>query len=135
MTRSRVAPRAASLPLDWIAQNLFYRKDVTNMAIIPKGSEPANIKKRLDTLFAKLDCAYPDKVIQGLQKDHKKWAETVRELYRLLGYPDGDAFLNAYGYTVVRGEAGRPKGNYDEVTELLKNGIQKECPSVRSVKS
>lgn len=91
------------------------------MAIIPKGSEPLNIKKRMDTLFEKLDGAYPDKVICSLQKDHKKWSETVRELYRLLGYPDGDAFLNAYGYTVVRGEGGRPKtNNYDAVIEELR---------------
>jgi hypothetical protein len=49
----------------------------------------------MDTLFAKLDSAYPDKVIRSLQKDHKKWSETVRELYRLLGYPDGNSFLEA----------------------------------------
>ena len=91
------------------------------MAIIPKGAEPANIKKRMDILFAKLDDAYPDKVIRFLLRDHKKWAETVRELYRLLGYPDGDSFLEAYGYTVQRGEAGRPKtNNYDEVIEELR---------------
>lgn len=91
------------------------------MAIIPKGSEPEKIKKRMDTLFAKLDSAYPDKVIRSLQKDHKKWSETVRELYRLLGYPDGNSFLEAYGYTVQRGEAGRPKtNNYDEVIETLR---------------
>lgn len=91
------------------------------MAVIPKGSEPEKIKKRMDTLFAKLDEAYPDKVISGLQKNHKNWSETVRELYRLLGYPNGDAFLNAYGYTVARAESGRPKtNNYDEVIEELR---------------
>ena len=91
------------------------------MAIIPKGSEPEKIKKRMDTLFAKLDSAYPDKVIRSLQKEHKKWSETVRELYRLLGYPDGNSFLEAYGYTVQRGEAGRPKtNNYGEVIETLR---------------
>lgn len=52
------------------------------MAIIPKGKEPASIKKRLDILFPKLNQAYPDKKISGLYKDHKKWAETVTELYR-----------------------------------------------------
>ena len=65
------------------------------MASIPKESEPENIKKRMDTLFAKLDGAYPDKIIISLQKDHKKWSETVRELYRLVGYPDGNSFLEA----------------------------------------
>lgn len=67
------------------------------MDIIPKGKEPASIKKRLDILFPKLNQAYPDKKISGLYKDHKKWAETVTELYRALGYPDGTSFLEAYG--------------------------------------
>ena len=31
-----------------------------------------------------------------------------------------DAFLNAYGYTVRRAAAGRPKGNSEEVIEELK---------------
>ena len=52
------------------------------MAITPKGQEPADLKKRMDTLFAKLDEAYPDKIIVSLQKDHKKWAERIREFYR-----------------------------------------------------
>lgn len=99
------------------------------MAIISKGSEPANLKKRMDTLFAKLDEAYPDKVICGLQQDHKHWSETVRELYRALGYPDGDTFLNAYGYTVSRKDAGRPKtNNYDEVIAELRSRYPEGMP-------
>lgn len=77
------------------------------MAIIPKGKEPASIKKRLDILFPKLNQAYPDKKISGLYKEHKKWAETVTELYWALGYPDGTSFLEAYGYTVVINKGGR----------------------------
>ncbi len=78
------------------------------MAIIyTPGNEPEKIRRRLDTLFAKLDEAYPDKVIFGLNRDHKKWGETVTELYRLLGYENNTAFLNAYGYTVKVAE---PKG-------------------------
>lgn len=50
------------------------------MAIIPKGKEPASIKKRRDIFFPKLNQAYPDKKISGLYKDHKKWGETVTEL-------------------------------------------------------
>lgn len=79
------------------------------MSIIPKGQEPANIKKRLDILFPKLDAAYPDRVIVSLQKDHKKWAETVTELYRALGYPDGASFLEAYGYSYAKKDSGRPR--------------------------
>ncbi len=36
------------------------------------GNEPESIRKRLDRLFANLDSAYPDKIISGLHKDHKK---------------------------------------------------------------
>lgn len=79
------------------------------MAVIYKpGKEPENIQRRLNTLFAKLDAAYPDKVICGLGREHKKWAETVTELYRILGYKDNESFLNAYGYTLLRVAGGRP---------------------------
>ena len=71
------------------------------------GQEPEAIRRRLDTLFPKLDATYPDRVISGLYKDHKKWGETVTELYRLLGYPDGTSMLEAYGYTVRENKGGR----------------------------
>ena len=73
------------------------------------GQEPEALRERIVRLLAKLDTAYPDKVVRYLSRDHKKWSETVTELYRLLGYPDGRAFLAAYGYT-VEGDAkgGRP---------------------------
>ena len=90
------------------------------MVIIPVGQEPENIKKRLNTLFAKLDEAYPDKVIRSLQKDHKKWAETVTELYRLLGYDSGNSFLQAYGYSVERAAiGGRPANDHMAIIEEL----------------
>lgn len=91
------------------------------MAIIPKGKEPERVKKRMETLFAKLDEAYPDKVISGLQKEHKKWAETVTELYRLLGYEDNKSFLEAYGYTYERKGGGRASNDHAAVIEELKN--------------
>ena len=58
-------------------------------------------------MFEKLDGAYPDRRIQGLNKNHKKWGETVTELYRILGYADSVSFLEAYGYTVVQDVGGR----------------------------
>ena len=39
---------------------------------------PENIQKRLVTLFEKLDEAYPNKVITGLQKDHKNYHRQYR---------------------------------------------------------
>ena len=106
------------------------------------GAEPAAIKNRIDRLFEKLDGAYPDKVVIGLHKDHKKWGETVTELYRQLGYPDGKAFLTAYGYSVGTGASGRPssvdpdaiiaqlKKLYPEGTSMSFGDLQKAHPDI-----
>jgi uncharacterized protein Veg len=82
---------------------------------------PENIRKRMDTLFGKLDEAYPDKVIVHLSRDHKAWGETVTELYRLLGYESPKDFLTAYGYTygTTDDKGGRPKKNPMEIIEEL----------------
>ena len=92
------------------AQKEQARQEAAANAVIlySPGKEPENLRKRLNTLFEKLDGAYPDKKISHLNQDHKKWGETVTEFYRLLGYPDGQAFLEAYGYTVVQNAGGRP---------------------------
>ncbi len=94
------------------------------MAICKPGSEPENIKKRLNILFPKLDGAYPDKVIIGLYNEHKKWAETVTELYRLLGYSDAKSFLESYGYTYLKKSpsGGRPSTiNPEEIIKELQS--------------
>ncbi len=80
------------------------------MAFYKPGKEPENIARRLNTLFGKLDAAYPDNIIVGLYNDHKKWGETCTELYRLLGYQDIKEFLEAYGYTYgMKEKTGRPQ--------------------------
>lgn len=94
------------------------------MSIIPKGQEPEQIKKRMNILFAKLDEAYPDKVIIHLSRDHKKWGETVTELYRLLGYEDNKSFLEAYGYIYERAKMGRKTLDPNEVINTLKEKYQ-----------
>lgn len=101
------------------------REDV----IYRPGNEPENIRKRLDNLFAKLDAAYPGKVISFLARDHKTWAEVVTDLRYTLGYPDGDALLEAYGYTVKKSVGGRPfVNNYDELIEELKRRYPDGAP-------
>ena len=90
------------------------------MAIIPKGQEPANVKKRIETLFPKLDGAYPDKVIISLQRDHKKWDETAREISKQLGYANKNDFLTAYGYKIEKLEGGRPSGDHMAIIDELK---------------
>lgn len=82
---------------------------------------PDNIRKRMDTLFAKLDEAYPDKVIGHLSSDHKKWGETVGELAKVLGYSSRKEFLEAYGYHYSTDyTGGRPAKNHMEIIEELK---------------
>ena len=65
-------------------------------ALYAPGQEPEELRHRINQLLANLDSAYPDKIVKYLNRDHKKWGEAVTELYRLLGYPDGRAFLSAY---------------------------------------
>lgn len=89
------------------------------------GQEPEDIKRRIETLFAKLDGAYPDKIIIGLHKEHKKWGETVTQLYRILGYSSGNEFLKAYGYTVNPAGGQRtvnPKAIIDELKQRYADG-------------
>ncbi len=72
------------------------------------GQEPEKLHNRIQTLMAKLDEAYPDHVIVNLGKDHKKWGETITELYRQLGYADNRSFLEAYGFKMNSDKGGRP---------------------------
>ena len=96
-------------------------EELTEGVLYKTGEEPADIKKRIDTLFEKLDGAYPDKVIVGLHKDHKKWGETVTDLYRKLGYKSGADFLTAYGYKMSDAKGGgRPKADHTIIIEEIK---------------
>lgn len=79
------------------------------MAYYSPGTEPENLKKRINTLFEKLDSAYPDKIVSGLHKEHKKWGEALTKLYRECGYQDGRSFLEAYGYKYEASIGGRPQ--------------------------
>lgn len=83
--------------------------EITNLSTIPggvryaPGTEQVEIKKHINILFDELDRAFPDKVIVGLHKGNLKWIPTIRGLRRLLGYPDENSFLTAYGYSVGTG--------------------------------
>ncbi len=97
--------------------------------IIEPGNEPKDLKKRMDVLFEKLDTAYPDKCIVGLHKDHKKWGETVTDLYRKLGYPDGKSFLEAYGYKYQTQNGGRPNSTHvEEIISFFKEKYPNGSP-------
>lgn len=86
------------------------------------GKEPEKLRGRIKLFFEKLSVAYPEKVIVGLDKDHKHWAETAVVLYRELGYENRSDFFAAYGYTVGVSEnkGGRPKKDHMAIVEELK---------------
>ena len=84
------------------------------------GKEPAPIRRKIERLFERLNEVYPDRVIVGLHNKYKKLGEKVTELYRQLGYPDGNSFLNAYGYTTVRKKANIPLIDPAKIVNELK---------------
>ena len=86
------------------------------------GNEPPKLRERVERFFEKLHGAYPDKVIIGLDKDHKHWAETATILYRELGYESKRDFFAAYGFSVgvSDNKGGRPKKDHMAIVEELK---------------
>lgn len=89
--------------------------------IVPIGQEPADLKARMDTLFAKIDAAHPDKILIQFAKNHGSWSDTATEIGHKLGYTTGTEFLTAYGYTMVAGKSGKRATNAgEEIIEELK---------------
>lgn len=80
---------------------------------------PESERVVLNNLLTDLNEAYPDKVISGLGKDHKKWDEKVTRLYRSIGYASREDFLAAYGFTVKRGKVGAPAGDLKGIVNEL----------------
>lgn len=87
-----------------------------------KGTEPANIQRRIEILMPKLLEAYPNRKVVALYRDHKKWAETVHDIAQILGYSDNTSFLEDYGFKVERsnGASGRPSNDPSLIIDILK---------------
>lgn len=102
------------------------------------GKEPEKLRGRIKLFFEKLSIAYPEKVIVGLDKDHKHWAETAVVLYRELGYENRSDFFAAYGYTVGVSEnkGGRPKKDHMAIVDELKKRYSEgpSCATVEEIK-
>lgn len=81
---------------------------------------PESIRPQLSRLLNNLLSAYPDKVVSGLSRDHGHWAETLTKLYKELGYPSGQALLEAYGFVVEKSVGGRPSKDHTAVIEELR---------------
>lgn len=91
----------------------------TSTQPIEKGKEPDDIKRRLDRLIPKLREAYSDGIVKGLETSHKKWAETIRDIRKKLGYQNTVEFLDAYGFKLEKNKAGRPKTTSAEVAKII----------------
>lgn len=89
------------------------------MAKYIPGQEPADIRKKLDLYFPKIEAAYPDKQIRGMYKEHKKWLERASELRKMLGYENNREFFAAYGFTMIDGNV-EQKLDLNVVIEELK---------------
>ena len=91
-----------------------------------KKPEPAQdkasgkIDDRLQRLLDKLDSTFPDHVVTGLSSQHHQLAERVGEMHKLMGYPDNESFLKAYGYTLIKSVGGRPVKDRAGVIDELK---------------
>ena len=86
-------------------------------AILPV---PESEQRVLDNLLKDLNETYPDKVIKGLEKNHKTWSEKVTRLYKNIGYKSRDEFLAAYGFTVERVKGGgRPAEDLNAIAEEI----------------
>lgn len=100
-----------------------------------RASIPADIRKKMDKLFVRLDDAYPDKMISGLNRDHKKLGEAVTALYRALEYGSPKEFLEAYGYTYAPdSKGGRPQTKHTELIETLQRRHPNGCDSLGDLK-
>ncbi|WP_295091488.1 hypothetical protein [Ruminococcus sp.] len=98
------------------------------MAKYTPGKEPQYLKSKLKIFFDKIDEFYPDKIIIGLHNDHKKLGEKLTALYRELGYEDGQSFLAAYGYTVVKKAVSARKPR-------VSNKVEKKALLIETIKS
>ena len=101
--------------------------DLTGV-LYPVGGEPVRLRQSLNRLREKLDEAYPDKIISRLHVDHKKLGEAVTRHYRALGYPDGNSFLRAYGYTIGVVSTGRPSVHPEKLIDELKRRYPNGSP-------
>lgn len=87
------------------------------MPLYIPGNEPESIKNKLYKFFEKLDYYYPDKIVVGIHNKHKHLGEKLTELYRELGYMNGAAFLEAYGYKLEK-KSPKTISSDDELAEL-----------------
>ena len=98
---------------------------------------PESEKVVLSHLISDLNNAYPDHIVSGLNRDHKKWDEKVTRLYKNIGYASRNEFLNAYGFKVEILKNGRKQENdWQSILDTILEGYEgdktaKNIPQLR----
>ena len=65
------------------------------------GNEPEELRKYLNLLLKELHAQYPDDLIVMDMWNHERWDKVAGYLTKKLGYPNGRAFLHAYGFEIA----------------------------------
>lgn len=92
-----------------------------------KRAEPDYLRRRIDNLMLKLKKEYPNGIVSKLNTNHKKQAETVRELAKTLGYSNAAEFLRAYGFVMEIDKGGRPQTTASNYTDII-NELKRRYP-------
>ena len=100
------------------------------------GKEPEEYKDKIESILARLNEYYPDKIIaKSIQKDHKSLGSDISGAYQWLGYKDSNEFLAAYGYNCSGISVGRKSSGDAEqlITELKRRYPNGTIKSVKSI--
>lgn len=93
---------------------------MSRLASLPAEKLPPRLAGQVRRLTDKLDKAHPGGDITGFRSQHRKWGEAASTLAGQPGFENGDAFLEACGYAVVRSRGGRPSNDHDALIEELR---------------
>ena len=82
------------------------------------------VQEKVDYVMSRVLFLYPDKVIEGLNKNYRKFAEkTVLDTRRLSGYATNDEFFEDFGFVYVNKNkiAQAQKATKSGLLDLVKN--------------
>lgn len=108
---------AIGVDADQMVAGLLKSVEIKGESVTETREEQEESSERVDLAEEKVAA-----IITVLKSRYPKGSmgETVTELYRLLGYPDNNSFLNAYGYITGTGASGRPANDPMLIIEELK---------------
>ncbi len=105
------------------------------MANYTPGQEPVELQKYLNPLLKELHEQYPYGLVDMAEWNHSGWDKVAGYLVQKLGYPNGTAFLKAYGFDIYNPA---PAKGQSQDQSLQKNDVPKKknkiafCPNCGS---